>query len=283
MAHADILDQPERLTGSFWSSVVMHIVIGTALVLYGVAANRPHEQWGSKEGGGFGSVSVNSVATIPLPRQMGPTNPVANPTKSEVPTPPPKAKTEPKAAAKAKAPDPDAIALKSKSKKTLPERKTQEDSALNRSRNTQPDAAPTNKWREQQKDLPNQLYGKAGQALSSPMFDKAGSGALGIGNSTPFGAQLGWYANQLQDRVTQHWRTDDVPPQIRTAPQVVVVFTLRRDGSLAGVPQIKQSSGIVQLDRSAQRAIVESANFPPIPPQFPRNEAEIEFVFELRR
>lgn len=283
MAHADILDQPERLAGSFWSSVVMHIVIGAALVLYGVAVNRPHERWGSKEGGGFGSVSVNPVATIPLPRQLGPTNPVANPTKSEVPTPPPVAKPEPKAAAKTKAPDPDAIALKSRNKKTLPARKTQEDSVLNRSRTAQQDAAPPNKFREQQKDLPNQLYGTAGQSLSSNMFDKAGSGSLGIGNSTPFGAQLGWYANQLRDRVTQHWKTDDVPPQIRNAPQVIVVFTLRRDGSLAGVPQIKQSSGINQLDRSAQRAIVESANFPPIPPQFTRNEAEIEFVFELRR
>jgi protein TonB len=183
-----------------------------------------------------------------------------------VPTPPPKDKAAAKAA-KAKAAELEAIALKGKSK----------------SLKTQEAAAPPNKWREQQKDLPNQLYNSAGQAMSSPMFGKSGSGQLGMGTSSPFGERLGWYANQLQDRVAQHWRTDDVPPQVRSAPQVVIAFAIRRDGSLAGLPQIKQSSGLVQLDRSAQRAVVEANPFPEIPAAFTRNQAEIELTFELRR
>ena len=144
-------------------------------------------------------------------------------------------------------------------------------------------AAPPNKWREQQKDLPNQLYSSTGQAMSSPMFGKTGSGQLGMGTSSPFGERLGWYANQLQDRVAQHWKTDDVPPQVRNAPQVVIAFTIRRDGTLAGLPQIKQSSGLVQLDRSAQRAVVDANPFPQIPAAFTRNQADIELTFELRR
>jgi TonB family protein len=263
MTHADILDQPERLTASFWGSIAMHSAIGATLIWYGVA-NGPHERWGSKNGGGaFGAVAVNTVAQIPLPGQTGPENPVANPTESQVPTPPPKAK----AAAKTKAPDSDAIALKSR----------------NKPRKAQEEAAPPNKWRAQQKDLPNQLYSTGGQAMSSPMFGKPGSGGLSMGTSTPFGTQLGWYANQLQDKIAQHWNTDDVSPRLRTAPQVVITFSIRRDGSLAGLPQIKQSSGLVVLDRSAQRAVVEANPFPPIPPQFPRDHAEVELTFELRR
>ena len=114
------------------------------------------------------------------------------------------------------------------------------------------------------------------------MLGKSGSGDLGYGDSTPFGQQLGWYANLLQDQISKHWRTDDIPAQIRTAPQVVIVFTLKRDGSVDGLPQIKQSSGVATLDRSAQRAVLEST-FPKIPPQFPRDQAQIEFRFELRR
>jgi protein TonB len=265
MAHADILDQQERLAPPFWLSVALHSCIAATLIGYGLTGG-PHERWGSRNGGGFGAVAVNTVAQIPLPGRTGPENPVANPTESQVPTPPPKAKTEPKAA-KAKAAELDAIALKGKSK----------------SRKAQEAAAPPNKWREQQKDLPNQLYSSTGQAMSSPMFGKAGSGGLGMGTSSPFGERLGWYANELQDRVAQHWKTDDVPPQVRTAPQVVIAFTIRRDGTLAGLPQIKQSSGMVQLDRSAQRSVVDANPFPPIPAAFTRNQADIELTFELRR
>jgi protein TonB len=240
MGHADILDQPERMAPSFWFSVAMHGAIAATLIGYGVAGGA-HERWGSKNGGGWGAVAVNTVAQIPLPGQAGPENPVANPTESQVPTPPPKDKAAAKAA-KAKAAELEAIALKGKSK----------------SLKTQEAAAPPNKWREQQKEL-------------------------GMGTSSPFGERLGWYANQLQDRVAQHWRTDDVPPQVRSAPQVVIAFAIRRDGSLAGLPQIKQSSGLVQLDRSAQRAVVEANPFPEIPAAFTRNQAEIELTFELRR
>jgi protein TonB len=265
MAHADILDQRERLTASFWGSIAMHAAIAAILIVGGISG-APRERWGSKNGGGFGAVAVNTVTQIPLPGHTGPENPVANPTESQVPTPPPTAKPEPKTTPKTKV-DSDGIPLKSR----------------NKPRKAQEEAAAPNKWRAQQKDLPNQLYSTGGQSMSSPMFGKPGSGGLSMGTSTPFGEQLGWYANQLQDRVAQRWSTDDISPRIRTAPQVVITFTIRRDGSLAGLPQIKQSSGMVALDRSAQRAIVEANPFPPIPAAFTRNQADIELTFELRR
>jgi TonB family protein len=62
-----------------------------------------------------------------------------------------------------------------------------------------------------------------------------------------------------------------------------VTFTILRDGSVpfASV-QIKQRSGIAPLDYSAQRAVLDST-FPPLPPGFPRNQADVELSFELRR
>jgi protein TonB len=280
MAHADIFDQPDRLTGFFWGSIALHAAIAAAVIVSGVTGG-PHVRWGSKSGGGLGAVAVNTVSQIPLPAHTGPENPVANPTESQAPTPPPQAKPAPKPALKAKAPAPDAIPLKTKS---APKQKPREEtSASNQSHEQRQQTAPPNKWREQQKDLPNQLYSTGGQAMSSPMFGKAGSGGLGIGDKSPFGEQLGWYANQLQDKVAQHWKTDEVPSQIRTAPQVVISFTIGRDGKVVGVPQVKQSSGLLPLDRSAQRAVLESSPFPPIPAAFTRNQADIELTFELRR
>jgi TonB family protein len=63
----------------------------------------------------------------------------------------------------------------------------------------------------------------------------------------------------------------------------VISFTIGRDGKVVGVPQVKQSSGLLPLDRSAQRAVLESSPFPPIPAAFTRNQADIELTFELRR
>jgi len=80
--------------------------------------------------------------------------------------------------------------------------------------------------------------------------------------------------------VAQYWKTTDV--RANNAPVVGVTFTLRRDGSVTGI-RITQKSGIAALDISAQRAIMDAAPFPQLPPQFPKNEAEIEFLFQLKQ
>jgi protein TonB len=62
----------------------------------------------------------------------------------------------------------------------------------------------------------------------------------------------------------------------------IVTFTIRRDGSVTGL-RLAQSSGNYALDTSAQRAILEAAPLPPLPPQFERDSAAVEFWFELKR
>jgi protein TonB len=82
--------------------------------------------------------------------------------------------------------------------------------------------------------------------------------------------------------VTRNWKTSDVNPRLMTAPMVVVTFTIQRDGTVTNV-RVSQKSGIEPLDISAQRAVLDSAPFQPLPAGFPRSQADVELRFELKR
>src|ERR1035438_6139259 len=154
-SHGDILDQPERLWGSFWGSVALHLsVVAVALLGAWIEARHPHQNWGDINGGGLGSVAVNVVARIPLPTESGPVNPVANDTESRAPEPPAKVKPQ----AKAEAEDLDAI--------PIPSRNARKKRAAA--------ASAPNKFRERQQDLPNQVYSQSGQHMVSPMVGMTG-------------------------------------------------------------------------------------------------------------
>lgn len=263
-ARADILDQPERLGKPLAGSLILHVSFAALVLTGGWITEHKAEQWGTLDGGGIGSVAVNVVARIPLPERSGATNPVANDTESAVPTPPP----QPKAKTKAAEPDLDAIPIKSR----------------NATKKAAVAASAPNKFRAQQRDLPNQVYSSAGQSLVSPSIGLTGGGGVGIGTNSPFGTQFGYYADLLRNRVAQNWRTGDLDPRIRSAPEVIIEFTLQRDGSvMPGSVKIAERSGIMALDYSAQRAILDSSPFPPLPQGFTKSRADIQFVFQLRR
>src|SRR5450759_2140341 len=117
---------------------------------------------------------------------------------------------------------------------------------------------------------------------STPLYSSAASDVYKrqVGNNSPFGNQFGAYADLLRNRVAQYWKTTDI--RTNNAPVVGVTFTLHRDGSVTGI-HITQRSGISALDISAQRAVMDAAPFPPLPPQFPKSEADIEFLFKLKQ
>jgi protein TonB len=73
-----------------------------------------------------------------------------------------------------------------------------------------------------------------------------------------------------------------VDARIQTAPPVIVTFTIRRNGSTANV-RVVQRSGNTLLDDSAQRAIYDASPFPPLPAGYERDDATIEFWFQLKR
>jgi len=258
-ANADVLEQPERMAKPFWVSLTLHV-----LVLGSLAAGKliPSDRlmMGSKTGGGMGAYMVNPVKTIPLPNQGGRENPVANDTKSQVPTPPaPKAKAKP--IPKAKAPDLNAIPLHS-------------DKPVKHRAEVQPQPQQ-NKFREQQQDSPNQLYSQSGPRASSEMYQIPGGGGVGLGDNSPFGEQFGAYANIIRNNIAQNWK----PMKTSGAPTAVITFTIRRDGSIGNV-KIATSSGNQSFDFSAERAVMD-ARLPALPLNFPRNQADVQLKFEL--
>jgi periplasmic protein TonB len=259
-AHADILDQRESLRGPFTGALTLHVAVIGGLVVYTLISGH-HEPFGDPNAGGA-AVGIEAVSKIPLPH-TGPVNPVAHDTQSQVPQQPAKrerVKKEPP-------PPKDAIALKSKTAKRLRAK-----------------VVPQPRHFKSFDELdPNKIKSEQAPAVSSPLFSElAGSGRIGTGANTTLGSRFGAYSALIQQRVTQHWNTGDVEASIRTAPQVVVDFDIRRDGSISA-PKIVQGSGISTLDFSVRRAILEASPFPPLPREFPRSSATVEFVFELKR
>lgn len=266
-ARLDILEERERLTGPFLGSLMLH---GGLAALF-VAATVTHifggkvEQWGDPNGGRFGAVAVTPVGSIPLPNRSSIPNPVANDTESQVPPAPPKPKVQPKP--KVAVPEPNAIPLKMKTAK--------KDARA-------AEAAAPNQWAQKQTYRENQLYSTGGQAVSSPMYQMRGGGGVGLGTDSPLGTQFGWYASLLLNAIGQHWHPSSADGRGQTAA-AVVQFTLARDGSLVpGSVKIAESSGSRELDYSAQRALLDVGQFPPLPPQFPRDRVDLQVHFDLR-
>lgn len=262
MPHVDILERPEPLRIPLVGSVLLHAAVFGSLLVSAVVTRGSRVMWGDANSGAPGSIAINVVNKIPLPSRSGVVNPLANDTESAVPTPPPAAKPQRRAPAE----DLDAIPIKSRA----------------HPRPAEVARSAANNWRAKQQERPNQLYSASGQALVSPMVGQTGSGGVGVGTGSPFGNRFGNYVTILRQRVAEKWHTGDVDARIRTAPPAIVTFDLQRDGSVRNV-RVAQSSGNSVLDYSAQRSIYDASPFPPLPPGYERNDATIEFWFELRR
>jgi len=261
MPHVDVLDERERLGLPLLTSLVLHGAIFTGLLVTGYIARSAVEQWGDPNSLGGGSVGITPVAKIPVPSRAGIENKVANDSESTIPTLP---KSQPKPQVKV---EPDAIAIKSRNAPKRPS-----------------DMVTANqKYSALQDARPNQVYSSVGQAAVSPMFSLApGGGGVGSGSQNPFGYGFGWYAQLIRDKVARNWHTEQVDPRLRTAPDVVIVFELYRDGSTRNV-RVGQPSGNFALDQSALRAVAQASPFQPFPPNMTRDSYTIDLVFQLKR
>jgi len=257
-AHIDILDERESLRGPFVQSVVLHAMVFGLLVLSSIRYQRSHEVIGSPITKAGDAVAIHPVSTIPLPSRSGIINPVANDNESRVPQFP---KPEPKR--QVKAPEPKALPIT---------RKYLQENAL---RDTSPQ-----RYRPQP-PLPNQVFSREAPATVSPMFEKPGSGGVGVGTNSVLGNRFGAYADLVAQRVTEKWQTSGLLG-LHTAPEVIVTFDILRDGSIRNA-QIAQRSGNSNLDYSAQRAVLDAAPFPPLPPGYEGSVANVELHFQLQR
>jgi TonB family protein len=86
------------------------------------------------------------------------------------------------------------------------------------------------------------------------------------------------YLNQMTDLIKRNWN-----PNQGASGKVRVKFTIRRDGSLATVPQVETSSNQAFLDIESQRAITKVRQFPSLPREFTENTLTVHLDFEYNR
>lgn len=259
MRHPDILDEQEQLRTSFWSSLAFHGGIAAIVGFWGALGLGSVEHWGDPTSLGGGAVGITPVNRIPLPTREGRVNPVANDTESQVPSAPAK----PKPRAPEKAPDPAAVALRSKKndQKPVP-------------------ATTPQRYSPVQSPKPNQVYSSTGQAATTPLYSLApGGGGVGSGSVSPFGTRFAAYERLLRDIVARNWQSQQLDSRIRN--RVAVTFEIQRNGTIRNI-RISQSSGNFTMDQSAQRAIFMSNPVPPLPREYERDVAGIEFWFGLQ-
>lgn len=260
----DIWNKSEDWEQPLAWSVALHAFLFGGILLYGaILSNWRGNDWGGAGSGG-GSIGVELVSNVPLPRPRTETeNILANTSKGLTKTEPTKPEVVP----------PDAIPIPDKTAKAKPKptrRDTQQVAKL------EPPPPPTNV-------VP---YGQGGP-ISAGMFGtfnaagaKGGFGFTGGGGD--FGSRYAWYVKVVRDKVSENWLKYEVDPNIHDARRVYLTFDINRTGQPSNI-QIEQSSGVPSLDQSAIRALQRIDSFGPLPNDYSGSRVSVEFWFDYRR
>jgi protein TonB len=110
----------------------------------------------------------------------------------------------------------------------------------------------------------------------------AGEGGLSFGEGGDFGERYGWYVASVRNRISSNWLLSTISPSILTAPRLYMTFTILRDGTVTD-PEITQSSGLPEVDRSALRAVLASNPLPALPSDYPGNRVKVNLYFDFHR
>lgn len=265
-AQASTFEQHEEqqggLMGGLVRSMLLHAAIVGLAIGWGIWSGGKNETWGDPTANPGAGFAITPVNRIPMPMRQARSNPVANDAESQVA----REEFDRRKQDRKQKDERDAIELRTeRMKKTQAER-----------------AADNQRYRPEERYRDNQLRTTTGQALANPMYGTPGAGGVGIGTGTPFGTRFAAYAELLRRRIAEKWRTNDVDAFVRDARPVTVSFEIMRNGTIQSV-QIVQRSGVLTLDYSAQRAVLEAAPFEPLPREFSRDSATVEFTFQLQR
>jgi TonB family protein len=85
------------------------------------------------------------------------------------------------------------------------------------------------------------------------------------------------YIALMSERIRSHWT-----PQADSAGEVLVAFTIQRDGRITG-PVLERSSGNPILDLSAQRALFTTRQLPALPAAFPNPTLTVHLNFQYEK
>jgi protein TonB len=248
---------PDPMGKAFAGSLITHGIAVGLLVVSGLF-HLTKNNFGSPTANS-GSVGVNIVKTIPLPRREGPVNPLANDTASIVPQEPAPVKLQ-------------------KQVKAQPEKAIEIPDKTPKPKKLSPQQQMKDLFRPPEPYKNNQIFSKTPQAANTPMYGIQGAGGIDIGPASVLGTRFGAYADLIRERISQHWNTAGV----RSSQVCAVSFTIARNGMVTNV-QVSQPSGDYLLDTSAKRAVLDTNPLPPLPPEFPRNDATVELKFQLNK
>jgi TonB family protein len=85
------------------------------------------------------------------------------------------------------------------------------------------------------------------------------------------------YLNQMTDMIKRNWTQNQ-----GASGQVQVKFTIARDGRLSNVV-VEKPSNISLLDLESQRAVLKTAQLPPLPREFTESTLTVHLVFDYQR
>lgn len=93
-------------------------------------------------------------------------------------------------------------------------------------------------------------------------------------NSLP-NSTIGSYMQNIQYKIKSNWE----PPQGEEDRNVIVFFSIYKDGSLADI-RVSKSSGLQEADWAAVKAIKLSAPFDQLPSEYKEQYMNINFTFD---
>jgi TonB family protein len=252
----------DTLRGTLLLSVFLHVALLALLVTYtmlGFHLGAGGQEWGMQGAVRMGAVS--SLPGIPLPAPLVTT-------RSQVATQNTGLyKTEPQPKEE---PAPEAQSIPKFKDAVKPEKLERKNTRINKNEEEPP---------------PNAVpYGQSGVPAMNytQVVTAAGSGGVSMGEANAFGQQYGWYVAAMRARISANWLLSTVSPGIVSAPRVYLTFQILRDGTVRD-PQITQSSGIPEVDRSALRAILASNPLPALPPGYSGGSVNVQFYFDFHR
>lgn len=247
----------ERVTGPLVGALILHGGLFASLFLSGLLNFHHGQSWGTENPGGAIQATLVSKASIPLPQDQKPTDSVlATPTPSPAPTPP-ETKTAP-----AKPAD-NAVPIPVKNTPVKPQEK------------------PTKQNPVKQPPPKQQNLAQSGQASapSMPRTTQSNSDANPVSISGgDFGSKFGYYVSIIQRKVRENWYTQEIDPRTPVGTQVVVVFSIRRDGTVSNI-QLQGRSPSPTLDSTATRAVQRVDSFGPLPAGYNQSSVSVAYTF----
>ncbi len=143
-----------------------------------------------------------------------------------------------------------------------------------------PKPKPNPKPPKETKEVPRAQVTKGDADTASTATDTAGAapgateGGISFdGGDFPYNA----FIARMRQKIAAAWRVPAGSEGIERF--AVVYFRVHRDGNITHV-SVEKPSGVFMFDQSCQRAVIESAPFPPLPREYDEEYVGVHFSFK---